>query len=349
MGVKELLYEQLGPNQVINYVYAILAFLIILLVLRFVKFILIKRLAKLAKRTKTTFDDSLIEAIDNIGWLFYLITAFFVSARLVILPVLVDRIIQWVWLILLLYYAVRFTQRLITYTAGHTLEKKGEKADVHAVKFISTFAKISLWVIAGILFLDNIGVDIGPLIAGLGIGGIAIAFALQGVLSDLFASISIALDKPFKVGDFVVLGADMGVIEKIGLKTTRIRTLQGQELVVSNQELTSTRINNYKKMQKRRIVFQIGVIYGTSHAKLQKIPKIVKDIFKKVKLAELDRVHFKSFGDFSLNYEIVYYVDTGDYNQYMDVQQKINLDLVKAFQKEKIEFAYPTQTIFLEK
>jgi small-conductance mechanosensitive channel len=200
-----------------------------------------------------------------------------------------------------------------------------------------------------LLILSNIGVNITSLIAGLGIGGLAIAFALQRILEDFFSSFSIYFDKPFEEGDFIIVGSDMGVVKHIGLKTTRLQTLQGQELVISNKELTDSRVNNYKKMKKRRIVFTFGVEYSTPVAKMKKINKIVEAIFKKIEGADLDRVHFKEFGDFSLNYEIVYYVKTGDYLEYMNIQQEINLTLKQQFEKENIEFAFPSQTIYMKK
>jgi small-conductance mechanosensitive channel len=200
-----------------------------------------------------------------------------------------------------------------------------------------------------LLFLSNIGVDVTPLLAGASIGGIAIAFALQNVLTDVFASFSIYFDKPFRVGDFITVGADSGTVKRIGIKTTRLQSLQGEELIISNKQLTESRINNFKRMDKRRGVFTFGVIYQTEIKKLEKIPKIITDIITKNKTAELDRVHFKSFGDSSLDYEVVYYVKSSDYRVFMDIQQEINLEIIHQFQKEGIEFAYPTKTVFLQK
>jgi len=199
------------------------------------------------------------------------------------------------------------------------------------------------------MVLTNLGIEITPLIASLGVGGIAIAIALQSVLSDLFSAFAIYFDKPFKEGDFIIVGNDMGTVQRIGIKTTRIKSLQGQELIVSNSELTSTRVNNYQRMEERRIVFNFGVEYSTSLSKLKKINKIVEKIFKEVNGARLDRVHFHQFGDFSLNYEVVYYVKSPEYAKYMDVQQEINFKLKEYFEKERIVFAFPTQTLFVEK
>jgi small-conductance mechanosensitive channel len=165
----------------------------------------------------------------------------------------------------------------------------------------------------------------------------------------LFAAFIIYFDKPFKEDDFIIIGNDMGVVKEIGLKSTRIQALGGQELVMSNTELVNSRINNYKQMKKRRVVFGFGVKYDTGEAKLKKIKSIVTKIFKSVKDVDFDRVHFKEFGDFSLNYEVVYYVDKSDYNIYMDKQEEINMKIYSEFEKAGIDFAFPTQTIRIQK
>ena len=206
-----------------------------------------------------------------------------------------------------------------------------------------------LWAIGLLLILSNLGIDVTSLIAGLGIGGIAIAFALQNILSDLFGSFSIYFDKPFKIGDFIVAGAHSGVVEKIGIKTTRLRALQGEEIVISNTELTSARVQNFKKMEKRRIVSSFGILYETPIEKIKNVKQIVKNIFDSLENTELGRIHFKELGDFSLNFEVVYNITTGDYDVYMDAQEKFNFALVEAFEKEGIGFAYPTQKVFLDK
>ena len=214
---------------------------------------------------------------------------------------------------------------------------------------ITLFSRIALWAFGGIFILSNLGIEITSLIAGLGIGGIAVAFALQGILSDLFSSFSIYFDKPFRIGDFIVIGDNMGTVERIGIKTTRIRTLQGEELVVSNAELTTTRVQNYKKMQNRRIVFQLGVTYETPEEKVKAIPELLRTVITDIKGVRLDRAHFASYGDSALIFEVVYFVESGDYNQYMDLQQSINFGIMEVFGKEGIEFAYPTQTLYLKK
>ena len=230
-----------------------------------------------------------------------------------------------------------------------TSRESSEIARAGAIKNMVFLVNGIIWV-GGILFiLSNLGFNISSMLAGLGIGGIAVALALQNVLGDLFSAVSIYLDKPFKVGDFIIFGDKMGTVEAIGVKTTRIRALSGEILVISNSILTSSSIQNYKHMSKRRINFKFGIVYQTSAAQLEKIPGMVKDIIGKVAKAEYNRCHFNGFGDSSLDFDIVYYVLVGDYNVYMDVHQEIILAIFKAFKKEKIDFAYPTQTLYIEK
>ena len=206
-------------------------------------------------------------------------------------------------------------------------------------------AKFALWVIAILLLLSNLGINITSLVAGLGIGGIAIAFALQNILTDLFSSFAIYFDKPFVVGDFITVGDYVGVVERIGIKTTRLRALQGEELVVSNRELTSTRIQNFHSMKSRRIQMQFGITYETPYNTVADLPKKIHEKLDPMKGIRVDRIHFAGFGDSSLDFILVYYIDSNDYTQYMDRQQELNLTLLKLFAQERVEFAYPTRTV----
>ncbi|MGD8498895.1 MAG: mechanosensitive ion channel family protein, partial [Chromatiales bacterium] len=213
-----------------------------------------------------------------------------------------------------------------------------------AVGFV---ARLVLWSIILLLALDNLGVDVTALVAGLGVGGIAVALAVQNILSDLFASLSIVLDKPFAVGDFLIIDSFLGSVEHVGLKTTRLRSLSGEQLVFSNTDLLGSRIRNYGRMFERRVVFKIGVTYQTPRDKLTKIPGIIKEAIEAQDKTRFDRSHFNEYGEFSLNFESVYYIQGPDYNLYMDIQQAINLLIHERFEEEGIEFAYPTQTLFL--
>lgn len=337
-----------GNNSMNDIINAFIIFIIALLVLRIFKFFILHRLRILAKKTKTKLDDLAVDILDKMGWGFYIILSSYIGLKKLILPSVADKWLDYIIIAVLTYYVIRGVQAFIDYGTKIIIKKQKDK-DMSIIKFMSALAKALLWLIAVLLILSNLGYNVTSLMAGLGVGGIAVALALQNILSDLFASVSIYFDKPFKVGDFIIVGEHLGAVKKIGIKTTRIESLWGEEIVISNQELTSTRIRNFKKMEKRRIHFVIGVTYQTSAKKLKNIPKIVHEIFKTINKTELDRVHFKEFGDFSLKYEIAYYILSKEYNDYMDAQQEFNIKLVERFEKEGIEFAYPTQTLFLNK
>lgn len=198
-----------------------------------------------------------------------------------------------------------------------------------------------------LLSLQNMGVNVTSLIAGLGIGGIAVALALQNVLGDLFASLTISLDKPFVVGDFIVVGSEMGVVEHIGLKTTRVRSLSGEQLVFGNADLLTSRIRNYKRMNERRVVFGFGVVYATPFQTLTEINSIVRVAIESQSNVRFDRCHFYRFGGSSLDFEAVYFISTPDYNAHMDAQQAIHLAIARAFRERDINFAFPSQTVYL--
>ncbi|RMF54703.1 mechanosensitive ion channel family protein [Candidatus Woesearchaeota archaeon] len=335
-----------------EYVASVLLFVLLLIILRTSKNFIVQLLKKFAKKTTNEIDDMIVDAIERIPWFFYITLSVGIATKPLALPLWVDKGINYAITILIVFYAVRFVNNMISFFAEKQVAKQSESdkgEDTTFISIIGTITKIVVWVLAAIFLLDNFGIKVTPLIAGLGIGGIAVAFAFQNILEDLFSSFTIYFDKPFKHGDYIVIGSDSGTVEHIGLKTTRIRTLQGQELIVSNRELTSIRINNYKRMQKRRVVFNFGVVYDTPTEKLKKINKIVEKIISNNKNLELDRVHFKELGDFSLNFEVVYYINTREYKAYMDAQQEINFALKEEFEKEGIEFAYPTQSIILEK
>jgi len=339
-------------NTIFKYLVALGVFLVSLLVLKIFKMIIIGRLHKLAEKTSTNIDDILIKTVDSIKWSFYFFISLFIAIQFIKLPDIINRIISYVIVIIVAYYIVKILQKFAEYGLDMVIEKKKkseENFDSTLLNLSKTIIGVILWAVAIIMVLQNFGYNVTALLGGLGLGGLAIAFAIQNVLVDIFASFSIYLDKPFKIGDFIIIGNDMGTVKKIGIKSTRITTLQGEELVISNKELTTARVRNFKQMKERRIVFALGVTYQTKTDKVKKIPKLVENIFASIDGADLDRVHFKSFGPSSLDFEIVYFLKSNDYNEYMDTQQNLNLAIKDAFEKEGIEFAYPTQTIFVEK
>jgi small-conductance mechanosensitive channel len=227
--------------------------------------------------------------------------------------------------------------------------KQADPAKTSTVGVIGAVGQFCIWILALLLILDNFGVNITALVAGLGIGGIAVALAVQKLLEDFLSSVAIVLDKPFEVGDFIIVGDMMGTVERIGVKTTRMRSLGGEQLVFPNTDLLGSRIRNFKRMYERRVVFTFGVIYQTQADKLEKIPLIVRHIIQKSQITRFDRAHFFRYGPSSLDFEVVYFILSSDYNVYMDIQQTINIEVFRQFAEEGIEFAYPTQTLIIEK
>jgi small-conductance mechanosensitive channel len=222
-----------------------------------------------------------------------------------------------------------------------------DRAVVGSLGVIGFIVNVAVWAVVMLLTLDNLGVDVTALVAGLGIGGIAVALAVQNILGDLFASLSITFDKPFLVGDFLIVDDFMGSVEYIGIKTTRLRSLGGEQIIISNANLLSSRMRNYGRMMERRVVFATSVTYETPIEKLEQIAPLIRKIVEGEKDTRFDRSHFATHAAASLDFETVYYVLSSDYNRYMDIQQTINMRLHREFARLGIEFAYPTQKIYV--
>ena len=257
------------------------------------------------------------------------------------------RIIQGIVSAVIAILAVRAAVFLLETSLRKYAQKTGHEEDEKRIKPLLSFISFILWISAFIFLLDNLGFNISTLVAGLGVSGIAVAIAAQGILGDLFNYFVIFFDRPFELGDFVIFDDKMGIIEKIGIKTTRIRTLSGEQLVVSNSNLVNARLHNYKRMERRRIVFRIGVTYQTPSVRLAEIPGLIREIIEGIEGTQFDRSHFQGYGDFALTFETVYYVLSPEYPKYMDIQQQINLELYRTFEEKGIDFAYPTQTLYL--
>lgn len=318
----------------------------------FVRLIVLVRLEALSKRTSSTFDDTFVSAIKSIHPWVYSLVAFYAALSLYTLPSGWDQAVRGILYFAFVWQGIQVANCFVRYIITQYVEKDEDgdgvvdPAAATMSDLLTLVASLVLWTLGILFVLSNIGIEVTSLIAGLGIGGIAVAFALQGVLSDLFASFSIYFDKPFRVGDFVVIGTDSGTVEKIGIKSTRIRTLLGEELVVSNAELTTARVQNFKKMDERRGVVEFGITYETPQEKVHKVNSVVEEIFADIAGVRLDRVHFKSFGDSALIFEVVFHVEKSDYVEFMDKQQQFNFALMERFADMGVEFAYPTQTIF---
>jgi small-conductance mechanosensitive channel len=246
------------------------------------------------------------------------------------------------------FIITRIINVLISWYAQDSVKRERNVSN-HLLFVLRRVLQVVVYVFALVIILGVFGQDLSTIVLGLGVGGIAIALALQNILSDAFSALTIYFDRPFEIGDFIVVGDYSGTVKKIGIKSTRIQLLQGEELVLSNRELTTASVRNFKKLKKRRIALTLKVTCETPVEKLKKVPEIISNILKEIKMADLDRVHLRQLGDFSLDFEVVYYIRTGDYNKYMDIQQQMNYGILEEFEKEKIELAYPTQKILYVK
>jgi small-conductance mechanosensitive channel len=309
------------------------------------------RLKKMADRTTTDLDDFIADIVQvRTKKILFFAFAVYGASLFLELPADVQRVIVGAVFVFLFFQVGLWGNGIINFFVTRRAAKDGEEGlNLEAYSVITWIAKAALWVIVVLLALNNLGIEITALIAGLGISGIAVALAVQNILGDLFASLSIVMDRPFVIGDFIIVGDQMGTVEHVGLKTTRVRSLSGEQIVFSNTDLLGSRIRNFRRMNERRVLFTLGVTYQTKADKLERIPGMIQEIIESQEQIKFDRAHFSSYGDFSLNFEIVYWVLDRDYALFMGIQQEINLALFRKFEEEGIEFAYPTQTLFMEK
>lgn len=342
----------LGIINLTPYLVAAGIFLGLTLLFKLVQVVVVSRLQALFRKTKTDLDDVVIGAVAGIRAWVYTLIALYAALSLFALPGWLGTIFGAVVYTAVIWQLIEIALCFVRYGTMRLVEKDEDgdgEVDANAATasdLINLMARIILWVFGAIFVLSNLGIEVTSLVAGLGIGGIAVAFALQGILSDLFASFSIYFDKPFRIGDYIIIGQDSGTVERIGIKTTRLRTLQGEELVVANAELTTARVQNFKKMEERRIVSEFGITYETPQEQIEAINGMVADIFANLEGARLDRVHFKSFGDSALIFEYVYYVASAEYREAIAIQERFNLTLLQQCNEHGINFAYPTQTIY---
>lgn len=273
----------------------------------------------------------------------------YIALKSLPLGALGDRLLQATAAVVVTVLVIRTAVIAVSRAVHKYAEKTGREEDEKRVRPLLALINFVLWIIGALFLLDNLGFQISTIVAGLGVSGIAVAIAAQGILGDLFSYFVIFFDRPFEIGDFIIFNDKLGTVEKVGIKTTRVRALSGEQLVVSNSDLTGSRVHNYKKMQERRVVFTIGVTYQTSAGQLESIPGIIRGIIEANERARFDRSHFKNYGDFALIFETVYYVLSPDYAEYMDIQQEINLAIYRAFEERGIDFAYPTSRVILSR
>ena len=308
----------------------------------------VSRLKAFSTRTEAIWDDVLTDVLTATKLPFMFWLSLVAGLTQIELPPGIEALpLKAMTLILILQAGIWGTRAVKSWMAIRTEAslKAGDSAALTNFGVIAFIARLMIWVVVLLSLLDNLGVDITALVASLGIGGVAVALALQNVLGDLFASLSIAIDKPFLVGDFIVVDTFMGTVRHVGLKTTRVQSVTGEELIFSNNDLLKSRIRNMKRMEERRAVFGFGVSYDTQPAQLEALVQAVRRLVEAQPDTRLERAHFKGLGASSLDFEVVYYMTHPDYNAYMDTQQRINLGLLEYCNAQGISFAFPTQTL----
>jgi len=361
-ALQELLQREWFGNPVLSWLRAAIVLLATFLLLGIVKRIVVARLAVVAQRTVTEIDDLVVELIRGTKRWFLFLVAAWVAHHFVHWPRtdadgdgVVDALSRWergieavVWIAIWVQVGL-WARGLVQFGLRGLLRRRGgdDQSAAMGLTVLSFLGSLFVWSLVVLLCLEALHVEVTSLIASLGVGGIAVALAAQNILGDLFASIAILLDKPFVVGDGIQLGEFQGTVERIGIKTTRLRSVNGEEIVMSNTDLVTSRIRNFKRLEERRIVSTIGVVYETPHETVAAIPGILRAIVESTPSTRFDRAHFKSFGDSALMFELVYFAESNEFGAMMDAQQAVNLSIHRQFEQRGIGFAYPTQTVHL--
>ncbi|MCM1983590.1 mechanosensitive ion channel family protein [Lyngbya confervoides] len=344
----ELLQKTILGNSVSAYLMTLGILLAGILLVTLLRNVVLGRLKHWARNTRSLLDDRLIHLLEKPTTYLLYLGSFYLSLGNLELSSFLQALVQVLSIVVATLLIVQLATSFLEYGIRVYWMTRGSRETLEqSLNALIPAMKVTVWAIGLVFLLDNLGFDISAVVASLGIGGIAVALASQGILADLFSYFSILLDRPFEIGDFVIIGDLVGTVEHIGIKTTRLRSLGGEEWVASNTDLTGSRIQNFRRMERRRIAFSLGVTYETGQEKIEAIPSLIQAVIESVERVTFDRAHFLSFGDFSLNYEVVYFVETPDYATYMDAQQAINLGIRQAFEAHQIDFAYPTQMLYL--
>jgi small-conductance mechanosensitive channel len=345
--MKETLQQVYFNNTVQDYLISLGIIVFGMLMLRLFRNLLLQRLKKWSIKTETKVDDFVIEGVEKFGLPVLNLVLMYYSVQYLELSPKIQKLVDTAIVVVVTYFIARIVLRIINASLeGYVRRQENGEEKIRQLKGIAIVINIMGWMVAAVFLFDNLGYNVTAIVTGLGIGGIAIALAAQTILGDIFNYFVIFFDRPFEVGDFIVVDDKKGTVEYIGLKTTRVNSLTGEQMVFSNSDLTNSRIHNFKRLQRRRIQFTLGVTYQTTTDQLKKIPALIRSAVETQSLTTFDRSHFSGYGDFSLNFETVYFAETAEYNQHMDIQQQIFLRVFEAFAKEGIEFAYPTQTLY---
>lgn len=320
-----------------------------ILVITFVRRLVTRRYKQLADTERVELLEVPLQVLSRTSFLFIAALALYLGSATLQLPTKVERVVATVMTIAFFWqlgvWATTGLSAYLEHKQRSALEV--DRAAIGSLGIIGFIGRVLVWLVLAMMVLDNLGIDVTALVAGLGVGGIAVALAVQNVLGDLFASLSITLDRPFVVGDFLSVGDYLGTVEHIGIKSVRLRSLSGEQIVMANADLLGSRVRNFGRMAERRVVFKFGVTYETPGAALKTIPQTVRSIVEAQDRVRFDRSHFSRFADFALEFESVYYVLSADFNTHMDIQQSIYFALHEAFERAGIEFAYPTQKLWL--
>lgn len=344
----ELLESEFFGNSAKLWLTAGIVFSLLLVALVVLRLALLKRLQWKAKLTPGIWDDVVVVLLERTQFWLPLLVSLRVATHFLTLPPKVDRPLDLLFSFGLLLQIGLWLNHALSFLgetySNRALEKDAGRATT--VRALVLIAKIALWVLVSLLLLDNWGVKVAPFVAGLGIGGVAIALAVQNILGDLFASLSIVLDKPFVIGDSIAVGTESGTVERIGLKTTRVRSVTGEQLIFSNSDLLQSRVRNFKRMEERRVELNFGVTYETSSQNLSRIRTIVTEILAGIQGVRLDHCFLHQLGASSLDFRTIFWIQSGDYRLFTEKYHEAALALIERFRKEGIDFAYPTQTVY---
>lgn len=335
-------------NTVEHWLVSMIVLFVGIVVVKLIKRTILSALKRWASRTVTNADDFVLSTVDKAVIPMAYLGVFYVAFLQLRTSAGVQKVVSIALMTATMFFVVRIITGIVQHGIYTFIKRQANSAvkEKQARGLIVIF-NIIIWTLGVIFLIDNLGYNVTTLITGLGIGGIAIALAAQTVLGDLFSYFVIFFDRPFEIGDFISMGEESGTVEYVGIKTTRIRTLSGEQLVCSNKDLTDSRVHNYGRMSRRRVVFTLKVEYATDVARLEQIPAMVKSIILANEKTTFDRGNFSNFGDSSLDFEFVYFIETADYNYYMDIQQRVYLEIVKLFSRQDIKFAYPTLTVLV--
>ena len=347
MSFDRFLQLPLLHNTVAEWLIALALTLAVNLAIGLVRRVLARRIAPLAARTQSGLDDTVVRVLGRTNTVLVLVVSLFIASRYLDLPARVDSVLRGAAILAAFLQVGLWAGTLLASSIDryHARAASRDAGSATAIRAMGFAARVLIWALLLLLALDNLGVDVTAMVAGLGIGGIAVALAVQNILGDVLASVSIIADRPFVVGDFIIVDEYMGTVEFVGLKTTHVRSLGGEQIVFSNADLLKARLRNYKRMFERRAVFTFGLSYDTTVEQIERVTQWLRDTINVNPRLRLERAHFFKFGESSLDFEVAYWVRDADYGVYMDQQQALNLGLMKLLEENGIEFAYPTRTL----